>query len=219
MGLKLSLFLLSLFSFVIFTIFSYTVAREAWQTTDFDTTVKLQDHLPSRFDKYLSYLSLFGSAEVTFSIALIMAGYSLFKKRFLAIIGWLLIIPASMFEIFGKLVVFHPGPPVLFHRTIVETHLPSFYIHTNFSYPSGHLTRTIFLVVVFMILVYFNHNKPLSKLVMLSALLIYAGLMFMSRISLGEHWLSDTVGGSLLGFSTALLAGVLILPKKLRFKQ
>lgn len=210
--MKTKLFLLSLVFAVFFTYFSYTVAKERWQQTDFDTTVKIQDHISRRFDGLFSYFSLLGSAEVTIGFCLLMGIAALIRKHLLAIIGWLMIVPASLGEVFGKLVVFHPGPPVLFHRSLLPTKLPTFYVHTNFSYPSGHMTRIIFIITVFASMIVFSSKNSYSyRLTVLCALMLLAFLMAVTRIYLGEHWLSDVIGGSLLGVSVGFLASMLIL--------
>ncbi len=190
------------------------MAKERWQQTDFDTTVKLQDHISRRFDKYFSYFSLFGSAEVTILFVFVMMGWGLLRFRMWEIIGWSLIFPALAFEIFGKLFVFHPGPPVIFHRTDVVTTLPSFYIHTNFSYPSGHTLRTSFIVTVLLILVILGKRNAGFKLVSFTILTGYVALMFMTRIYLGEHWLSDVIGGGILGVASGVAASSLILIRR-----
>lgn len=214
MRLNLLLLLLSIIFFVAFTLFSYSVATEVWQTLDFDTTVKLQDKIPRKFDEFFSLFSLLGSAEITVGLALLLSVLSIIKLRIWAFLGWLMIIPASFFEVFGKLFVFHPGPPVLFHRTIVETHLPSFYIHTNFSYPSGHTTRTLFLLTVFVILSIVLIRSFLVRFLLLGFLASLAFMMLLTRIYLGEHWLSDVLGGGILGMSTGLFAAMFIIQKR-----
>lgn len=209
--MKKKLLLLSLLFLGLFTYYSYTVAKERWQKTDFDTTVKLQDHISRKYDVVFSYFSLLGSAEVTIGFCLILAILALLKGRFLAIVGWLMIIPASLGEVFGKLVLFHPSPPVFMHRSLLPTNLPSFYVHTDFSYPSGHMTRTVFIITIFLAMILFSAKNPLFKSLFLLGLLGLIFLMGLTRVYLGEHWTSDVVGGTLLGAGMGFLASILIL--------
>ena len=212
--MKIKFFLPSLFFLIVFTVFSYTVAKEGWQKIDFDTTVKLQDHISRKWDGIFSYFSLLGSAEVTIGFCLIMFFLSVMRFRLLAIIGWLMIVPATLVEVFGKLVLFHPGPPVFFHRSLLPTQLPSFYVHSDFSYPSGHMTRTIFLLTIFLLLVLFFWKTNFRKIITIIIIILIALMMAITRIYLGEHWLSDVLGGSLLGLSFGLFAAALILFNK-----
>lgn len=210
--MRIKLFLLSAIFLSFFTYFSYTVAKEKWQQFDFDSTVKIQDHLPRKYDQIFSYFSLLGSVEVTVGISIFFALLALLKWRWWVILGWLMILPATLAEVFGKLVLFHPGPPVFFHRSLLPTSLPSFYVHTDFSYPSGHMTRTIFIVTIFFCMVLFSfRNSSLLKVLLIFILLSLVFLMALTRIYLGEHWFSDVLGGTLLGISFGLFASGLIL--------
>jgi undecaprenyl-diphosphatase len=212
--MKRLLLLLSLISIFVFTLFSYTVAKERWQNIDFDFMVKLQDHISPRFDDKFSILSLLGSVEVTFGIALIMIILALLRFRWMGILGWLMLIPATAAEVFGKLVLYHPGPPVFFHRTNVFTNLPSFYVHAEFSYPSGHMTRSVFIVTVFLALIVYSRLNFSAKFFSSALLIGLIFLMGLSRISLGEHWLSDVIGGTILGMGFGFFASVLLLANK-----
>ena len=214
MGFKISLFLLSLIIFLVFTVFSYTVAKEMWQQIDFDTTVKLQDHISRKYDEIFSWFSILGSVEVTFGIAGLFSIFSLFRLKVWSFLGWLIIIPATIIEVIGKLLLFHPATPVLFHRNVLETDLPSFYVHTNFSYPSGHMTRTVFLLTVFLTILVFKWKDRFSKLILISGLIIFGFMMALTRVYLGEHWLSDVIGGGFLGVSSGLFAAIFIIGKK-----
>lgn len=212
--MKKKIFLFSIAAAAFFVFFSYTVAKEQWQKTDFDTMVKLQDRISGRFDGIFSYFSLLGSAEITIGLCLVLSLSSLLRRRWLAVLGWLMIVPATIVEVMGKLVLFHPGPPVFFHRSLLPTSLPSFYVHTDYSYPSGHMTRTIFIITVFILLVIFSTRNIRARFVAFCGLSVLAVLMGITRIYLGEHWLSDVLGGGLLGLSAGLFASVLILRTK-----
>ncbi|OGE64689.1 hypothetical protein A3J13_00785 [Candidatus Daviesbacteria bacterium RIFCSPLOWO2_02_FULL_36_8] len=212
--MRTRLLLLSIIFLSFFTYFSYIVAKEKYIQIDFDTTVKLQDHIPRRFDEYFSLLSILGSAEVTVGFCVVMAFLSLIKFKILPILGWAMIIPASLAEVFGKLVLYHPAPPVFLHRTLLPTGLPSFYVHTDFSYPSGHMTRTVFIATILLSFAMFQSKDHVQRLVSIIAIVSVIALMFVTRIYLGEHWLSDVIGGTILGIGMGFLASVLILRVK-----
>ena len=212
--MRTKLFFLSLIFIALFTYFSYGVAKERWQKVDFDITVKLQDHISRKWDKYFSYFSLLGSAEITIGFCLIMAILALVRFRWLAILGWLMVIPASLGEVFGKLILFHPAPPVFLHRSMLPTNLPSFYVHTDFSYPSGHMTRTLFIITVFICTVIFSSKNTILRFTIFCILLTLALLMGLTRVYLGEHWLSDVLGGSVLGIGFGFFASLLNLQRQ-----
>ena len=190
------------------------VAKERFLQIDFDTTVKIQDRIPRSYDQLFSYFSFLGSAEVTVVICMTFALFALARRRILEILGWVVIVPITVAEIFGKLVLFHPGPPVFMHRTLLPTHLPSFYIHTDYSYPSGHTMRTIFIVTILITMIFFSSKNQTFKFITIAILLFIAFMMAMTRVYLGEHWVSDVLGGVLLGVGGGLFACVLILGKR-----
>lgn len=212
--MRLKLFFLSIIFLALFTLFSYNVAKERFVQRDFDTTVKIQDHIPRKYDEIFSYFSLLGSAEVTVLICLILSLAWFIRGKWLAILGWLMVIPGTLGEVFGKLVLFHPGPPVFFHRTLLPQSLPSFYVHTNFSYPSGHMTRTIFIITVLGCLLFFSRLNLFLKYSVIFVLIGFGFMMGLTRIYLGEHWLSDVFGGGLLGAGFGFLAAVLIVKRR-----
>ena len=212
MSVKTLLALKATVLFGVFILFSFLVSKEVFNTLDFDTTVRLQDHLSRRWDLPFSVLSVIGSAEITGLIWGAIFIYCLFKKYFKVLLTLPLFFVALFIEVFGKVFVEHPAPPFLFYRGVLDFHFPSNFVHTSYSYPSGHMTRTAFLVA-FLLTFSILKTKGLSKLVISLILVSFLTLMCISRVYLGEHWLSDVIGGSLLGLSFGIIPA-LFVPQK-----
>ncbi len=192
--------LLFLFAFIGFTFF---VKEDVFNSIDFDITVRLQDNLPTKYDAFLSSFSLIGSFEILAGLIFFIA---LLRRK---IISFLVFIPfagAHIVEIIGKAFVHHPGPPFMFFRYNLDFLFPSSYVQTGSSYPSGHSLRTVFVSVIFFYLIMKSKLKTPLKIFFITLLIVFNGIMLMSRVSLGEHWTSDVVGGALLGISAALFS-------------
>src|SRR5581483_5537571 len=144
--------------FLAFVIFSYFVAKEKFTQFDFDTTVKIQNHVSHKFDLPFSILSLIGSTEISGLFWLGLVIFCISKKFYLAAVALFLWPFALVFEIFGKLFVYHPAPPHLLYRGVINLSLPSEYVPVDYSYPSGHVTRTAFLVVFLITWWNFRHS-------------------------------------------------------------
>lgn len=172
---------------------------------DFDTTVRLQDKIPRRFDDPFSFLSDFGKFEVATIILIILLVVS--RKIIFGVVAFGLYGFLHIFELFGKYFVDQHPPPEFLIRTKSIIDFPQFHVRSEFSYPSGHAARAAFLTVIAVYLIWSSKRvKKEYKYALLAAIGIYDFFMFLSRPYLGEHWMTDVIGGVFLGTSLALVS-------------
>lgn len=103
------------------------------------------------------------------------------------------------------------GVKVLVDRRRPETAaVEQFFGSNTFSYPSGHTVRAAaLLALVIWLIAPVRWRLPLAAIGGLSAGLI----MGYARVSLGVHWPTDTLGGTLLGIAWFAATAALFWPR------
>lgn len=202
---KTNLLVYSGLLFAVYLVFGYFVDKDIFRSLDYDIMVSFQNNISRFFDIPFSLFTIAGSSEVTLLISSMVFLYFLFRKKQL-FLGLGLYFMIMVIELIGKFTIYHPKPPNIFFRYSLGIHLPSGYIiDTHFSYPSGHMARTAFVAVIFLFMILMN-KKSFKRTILLVLTGLFVVGMFVSRIYLGEHWITDVVGGILLGSSVGMLA-------------
>lgn len=201
----LLLFFTGGFFFTLFILFSFLVHKDLFTTLDFNTTVRLQDNIGRNWDREFSWFSELGSFEVM--LIFLIALFVLLRKWVAGVIALILFGVFHLIELFGKYFVDHPPPMQFMVRTKDMVDFPQFHVRSEFSYPSGHAGRAAFLSAILLVLLWQTKKIPVwAKLLLTGAIIGYDLSMFVSRVTLGEHWTTDVIGGALLGAGLGFIA-------------
>ncbi len=198
-----------------FAIFSRAIKRGAMREADFAVTVKVQERIDrssrlrlARATGEVMEGATFLASPWVSIIAITIITIIMFIKRKEWRLAVLLIPLAfglmTIAEIYGKASVHHPAPPFFLLKNPTSV-FPKYYIWEDYSYPSGHAARATFLAI----LLFLTMKK---RLWVAGGLGVYIVLIGISRIYLGHHWLSDVIGGILLGGGSGLLTNGFLFP-------
>lgn len=183
-----------------FSILTILVAKQLTRPIDLAVTQAIQSFGFKELDYGMYFFTLLGSLEFT-SFALLVVSWYLYRKyewpgAFLYLFFFMAL---SGVEYLWKHVVTYTSPGPEFSRQPFEMGLIA--LQTPYSFPSGHVFRSIFLLGIW-------HQRldqrqvPQKRSVLFQKVVIAALVLLIcvSRIYLGEHWLSDVVGGFILGW-------------------
>jgi membrane-associated phospholipid phosphatase len=221
-------FFVGLFFLVAFTFFSWGIKRGALRGVDFAFSVKVQDAIDrsarlrtaALVGEVMEGSTFFASPEFSVVVVLLLTGWAAYDRKKKKIRWQALVIPIAFTlligaELYGKSVVHHPAPPFFMIKN-PTTIFPKYYINEQFSYPSGHAARAVFLALIAssFLLSSSIFRKKRMKIVGISLFVTYVALVALSRIYLGHHWLSDIAGGILLGIGAGLVGLAVYMAQK-----
>lgn len=199
------------FFLFLFYLFTRLAKRDKFTQFDFDWMVKIQDRIPQSANGLFDFFSMTARIEVIVLALLVLVVILTLKRKFFSFLIFAPLAIAHLFEIYGKTVLDHPGPPMHFLRAKAVDLFPKWYAHPGSSYPSGHSLRIVFLSFVIGFLVYSSKKiSPRNKIIFWGVIGAYVFLVLLSRLVLGEHWPTDVIGGTLLGLSFGFLALVFL---------
>lgn len=153
----------------------------------------------------LDVIALAASVEVTGALAVLLALFLIWRRRWRETVALLALPLATAAEAVTK-AAGHGWAGATSDVSAVVTTLDS-------SYPSGHVVRVVVLVGLLAVVVARTPDVVTCRGWVRRLLLLLAGAWIATvafdRLYLGVHWLSDVLGGLLLG--AAFLTGALLI--------
>jgi membrane-associated phospholipid phosphatase len=136
-----------------------------------------------------------GSAPVVVLIAVVAAAYAVAAGRPGVVLALAWTPLAFLLDSAIKLLVRHPRP------TVAMIALPP-----DYSFPSGHAVAASALYVTLALLAAGVERRAGPRRLLIVSGLVVAALVAWSRVYLGVHYLTDVVGGLVLGTAGAIVA-------------
>lgn len=198
--------------FSLFLIFTFFTLLNLTSQVDYKITIFLQGIIPDFLTTSFSTFSVLGTAEVLTLILFLSLLIFTNIKRIYVVVLYAFV---TLIELTGKLFIEHQPPPIEFLKTNISIGFPSGAVAPHlYSYPSGHSARTAFVSGFIILMIWLNPKlSKETKIAIITCILIFDSVMFVSRVYLGEHWASDVVGGALLGFSLAFFTSYFLTKK------
>ncbi len=202
---------------VFFALFSRYIKQGGMRSVDFALTVKLQERIDKSqrlrtarmVGEVMEGSTFLASPEVSIIAVFVLTILALKRKGWRAIVIPMVFTLLVLAESYGKTVVHHPTPPFFMIKN-PTTIFPRYYINDEFSYPSGHAARAVFLSIVSYLAFSIGHLSLKKRVVIGLSLGLYVLLVSVSRIYLGHHWLSDIIGGGMVGSAFALIMSAIL---------
>lgn len=188
---------------VVFILFTFLAVTGVFDSADLVITKAMHAHATPSLDMIFLPIRALGDTVVTILLVSAIAIYLSFfliagrRHRALALfmaVTFALLLAAGQGL---KVVIKKERPPLVFYRGAVKDQA---HMAKSFSYPSGHSLRTTFLFFVLAMLA--NRSRLAEKGKAALRWICYGVIILIgfSSIYIGAHWLSDVIGGTILGY-------------------
>ncbi len=142
--------------------------------------------------------TLIGQLAITLPLSVLIAVIAQRRLGGYAWLGPLFILATGGIEIVFKSLAAHPGPPGEFIRAFGNPLGIPREFHPPYAFPSGHVARLTFLTLVLAALFPSRWITGLG--------IAFVGLSLFARVYIGDHWISDSLGGIALGTAVGAAA-------------
>lgn len=147
-------------------------------------------------DNWVVVLTFFGEKTVLLAFSLLFSAWLFYRKHTRAAIHWIINCILASGAVF-----------VIKH--LVSSIRPSGMMITraSYSFPSGHSTLAV-AIYGFLLFLFIQQIKPPYKRYWVAPIVSLIVMVILSRLYLGAHWLTDVLGGSLLGLTICLVTTI-----------
>lgn len=184
----------------VFVLLAALVMLDTTDAADLAVISAFQSVASYPIDLLVNAHTLVGQLAITLPASVVVAVVAQRRLGGYAWLGPLFILATGGVELAFKYVVAHPGPPREFIRAFMNPlGIPS-ELRPPHSFPSGHLARLTFLSIVLASL--FPSRLAWALAAGFVAFTLYA------RVYIGDHWISDALGGLALGAAVGAAAVV-----------
>jgi len=185
-------------TFVLFAAFAALGAAVAagWTAAlDQATAIAAATHRTAFLSEVAINVTALGSGPVVVAIALLVAAYAIAsgRPRIVLAVGWTPL--AFLLDNVFKLLLHHPRP------TVAMIALPP-----DYSFPSGHAVAASALYVTLAMIAASAERRAGPRRLLIASGIVVALVVAWSRVYLGVHYLTDVVGGLILGTAGAIVA-------------
>lgn len=187
--LVLTLLIILIISFITLSFF---IARHPILPFDLEVSLALQKYQAKWLDKTMLAISFFG--ELPWSLLSVLVVAAIFHiKKYKRESYFIALTLFSGLIILGVKNVINRPRPTSFYVRLVE-------VNRFQSYPSGHVLSYVLFFGFLIVLMQNLKTIPKNLRTFITGLSIFLIVMIApSRIYLGAHWFTDTVGGFILG--------------------